>query len=67
MYVNMMGKPPFFQNDVTLNDNIQVALWYVSINVLHPENQKREKRTHTPQSWIRLYGTHSLVSTTAEC
>lgn len=60
------GKTPFFQNYVTLNDNIQVALWYVSINVLHPENQKREKRTHSAILDPALWDTQS-VSTTAEC
>lgn len=37
-------KPFFFQNYVTSNDNIQVALWYVSINVLHPGKSKKRER-----------------------
>lgn len=38
----------FFQNDVTKSDNNQVALWYVSIIVLHPaKSTQKERNTHT--------------------
>lgn len=54
MYVNIMGKTPLFQKYVTKNYNIQVALLYLSIHVLHPGNQKekRDKQTHAASALL---------------
>lgn len=56
----------FFQNNVTSNDNIQVAVWYLS-NVSHPgksKERKKKKPSHTLSlhSWIPLCGSGSSDS-----